>query len=96
MRANRIPGTAKREIGTMVIDYDNIPFEAENDFEEALLHYLKTITNAVEDLEAATSGDLDNAVVIQLCKMEGALSSKLDGLTHELKQLRAGGCICHG
>lgn len=96
MRANRIPGKAKRTIGKMIIDFDGVPFEAENDFEEMLLHYMATISNTLVDLEAATCGVLDNAVVQQLCKMEETLSSKLDELTNELKQVRTGGCSCHG
>ena len=87
MRANRIPGKAKRTIGTMVIDYDNIPFEAENDFEEALLHYLASISNTLVDIEAATSGELDNAVVQQLCKMELSLSCRLNKILVELRRM---------
>lgn len=97
MRANRVPSKAKRTIGKMIIDFDGVPFEAENDFEEMLLHYMATISNTLVDLEAATSGELDNAVVQQLCKMELSLSVKLQTITNELRRLQtSGGCNCHG
>ena len=96
MRANRVPGKAKRTIGTMVIDFDNCPFEADegNDFEEMLLHYLPSISNTLINIEAVTSGELDNPVVVRLYDMESALLSKLDEVINELKQHRSGGCTC--
>ncbi|HIJ86575.1 MAG TPA: hypothetical protein HPP97_02695 [Desulfuromonadales bacterium] len=96
MKANRVPSEAKREFGKMIPDYDNIPFEAENDYEEMLLHYLSTISNAVGDIEAELSGELENAVVMQLCQLELSLSAKLQTIINELRQQRSGGCTCHG
>lgn len=94
MIARRIPGTAKREVGTMVIDCNHPePFKAENDFEEAFLHYMSKISNAVEDLEAATSGEIDNCVEVRLYSLEAMLSVKLDAVIEELRLMRQGRAI---
>lgn len=91
MRAIRLPGKAKLDIGTMVIDCDHpCPFEAENDFEEALLFFLHKIGNAVEDQLASAQGEINNAVEGRLIGLEETLSVKLDAVIEELRLMRQG------
>lgn len=90
MRANRVPGKAKREIGKMVIDYNHYPFEAENDLEEMQLYYLDKIGTALEEIADSTTGLSDNCVVVQLCAMEREFMSKLDSVIEELRLIRKG------
>lgn len=92
MRANLVPSTHKNTIGKMILNCNN-PFTPENDYEEMLLYYFVRFNNSLVDIEAATSGELDNGVVIQLCKMEATLSSKLDAVLEELRLMRQGRVI---
>lgn len=89
MKANYIPAKIQRpgKPARFTLNPD-CPFEAENDFEEALLFYLHKISNSVEDLEAATTGELDNAVVEQLDILNKTLSVKLDAVIEELRLAR--------
>ena len=66
-------------------DKTGCPFTAETPNEEALLFYLRRICNAVEDLEAATSGDLDNVVATALDRLLGPISTKLDEIIDEVR-----------
>lgn len=85
MIAKRILG----EQGRMVLDDKHpCPFEAENDFEEALLYFLRDINNAVQDMEAATTGEIDNPVEIRLYALEAMITRKLDAVIDELRLLR--------
>ena len=85
MIAKYITGTH----GRPVLDYNTpCPFEAENDFEEALLFYLHKISNAVDDLNASTLGEIDNAVEAKLFQLEETLSAKLDAVIEELRLIR--------
>ena len=88
MRAIRIPG----KNGCLVLNYNlACPFEADSDFEEALLFYLHKISNAVEDQLAATEGEIDNVVEAALCRVEAAVSLKLDEVLAELRRIRSDG-----
>jgi tetrahydromethanopterin S-methyltransferase subunit H len=66
------------------------PFTSENGLEEMLLYFLHSMSGSLEDIEAATRGDIDNAVVIQLCQMEQTLGGKLDLLLAELRLMNQG------
>lgn len=75
--------------GRPVLDYnDPCPFVADNDFEDALLFFLHKIGNAVEDLNASTLGEIDNAVEAKLFQLEETLSAKLDAVIEELRLIR--------
>ena len=87
MKAKLIPGTD----GRLVLDYNSpCPFEAENDFEEALLHYLHKISVYLDNIEGATIGNdfVDNAVEVKLYALEETLSTKLDAVIEELRLIR--------
>ncbi|MBT0664348.1 hypothetical protein KI809_08545 [Geobacter pelophilus] len=85
MIAKYIAGKGNRS----VLDYnDPCPFHPENGFEEAFLFYLHKISSALEDTEAAISGELDNCVEIRLMTLEETLTAKLDAVIEELRQLR--------
>ena len=67
------------------------PFTAETPEEDALLYYLHRISGSLEDVEAATVGDIDNAVVHAVHEVGGQIIQRLDGIAAELRLLRAGG-----
>lgn len=67
------------------------PFTAETPEEEMFLHYLATMSGRLEDIEAATVGDIDNAVVQAVHEVGGQIIQRLDGIATELRLLRAGG-----
>lgn len=74
--------------GRPVLDYNEAcPFEAENDFEEALLFYMHKIGNSVEDMEDSMFGVADNVVEERIILLEKTLSAKLDAVIAELRQM---------
>ena len=78
-----IVNKGKNKYGHHVLN-DFAPFEAENGLEEFLYYYLHNISNNLEDLLAATQGEIDNAVEIKLFRVD----DKLDAILQELKHLR--------
>lgn len=77
------PQTGKKRL------HDFRPFTAETPEEEMLLYFLYRVSGSLEDIEAATVGDIDNAVVQQLYQTEQVFSGKLDRII-ELLSLIAG------
>lgn len=72
------------------------PYTPETGAEDALLHYLHKICNAVEDTEAATSGDIDNAVVQAVHEIGGQITQRLDTIAAELRLIRNERGFNHG
>jgi hypothetical protein len=66
------------------------PFTAETPEEEMLLHYLASMSGSLEDIEAATTGEIDNAVVVALHEISGQVVQRLDCIVDELRLLRLG------
>lgn len=66
------------------------PFTAETPEEEMLLHYLASMSGSLGDIEAATTGEIDNAVVVALHEISGQVVQRLDCIVDELRLLRLG------